>query len=258
MCGADRSCVIVACVVAVAYKTVSVCRLPNERSRATFRKSVARRQPPIFHRNDSRPPTNDTSLHAAAGAARTRMERSKDDLARLVGSLLAPPELRHACATQMPVFANGSSVGDWSVCCAALRRSSSAGLSPDPCLVASIGIGGQWLLEDALAYAGCTVHAFDPTIKLRASHEAHASAMRSAGFRTHFHFEGLSGHSSDTLQGSRSGSKSTGGHRRLQADRSAYGAIDPERLVPLDTLLGRMAPARARQRIDVLKIDCEG
>jgi hypothetical protein len=120
MCGADRSCVIVACVVAVAYKTVSVCRLPNERSRATFRKSVARRQPPIFHRNDSRPPTNDTSLHAAAGAARTRMERSKDDLARLVGSLLAPPELRRACATQMPVFANGSSVGDWSVL---LRRS---------------------------------------------------------------------------------------------------------------------------------------
>ena len=253
MCGADRSCVIVACDVAVAYKTVSVCRLPNEREVevATFRKSVAKKAAHFSHHSMPQRAQHEREYILY-------MERSKDDLARLVGSLLAPPELRRACATQMPVFANGSSVGDWSVCCAALRRSSSAGLSPDPCLVASIGIGGQWLLEDALAYAGCTVHAFDPTIKLRASHEAHASAMRSAGFRTHFHFEGLSGHSSDTPQGSRSGSKSTSGHRRLQADRSAYGAIDPERLVPLDTLLGRMAPARARQRIDVLKIDCEG
>ena len=51
MCGADRSCVIVACDVAVAYKTVSVCRLPNEREVevALLFARVSLRKPPIFH-----------------------------------------------------------------------------------------------------------------------------------------------------------------------------------------------------------------
>ena len=86
------------------------------------------------------------------------------NLATLVGSLLAPPPLHQACAVQMPVDANGSSVGDWSVCCA--TSTSDVGKRLDPCVVVSIGIGGTWLFEDALAYAGCEVHAFDPTIEL--------------------------------------------------------------------------------------------
>ena len=97
-------------------------------------------------------------------------------LATLIDWLLAPAELRLRCTTQMPVFANGSSAGDWSVCCA-FRAA-----SHDPCVVASIGIGKIWHFEDALAYAGCAVHAFDPTINLRKTHEAHALAMRNAGY----------------------------------------------------------------------------
>ena len=58
------------------------------------------------------------------------------------------------------------------------------------CLAVSIGIGGEWSFEDGLVDAGCTVHGFDPTRRLRQRHKEHASDPANQG-RLRFEYMGL-------------------------------------------------------------------
>ena len=67
------------------------------------------------------------------------------------------------------------------------------------CLVISIGLGGNLLFEEAMAAKGCVVHAFDPTLELRAAHESLQLRLASR-YRgeerfgsVRFHFAGLGG-----------------------------------------------------------------
>ena len=116
------------------------------------------------------------------------------------------------------------------------------GYADEGCLVVSIGIGGSWEFEDALAHKGCMVHAFDPTHELMKKHLLHVHDRP----RMRYYFLGLGGGSSSAVSGS------TGASKEL------YGSIGLERLRPLDHLMGLARAGRERRAIDVLKIDCEG
>lgn len=113
---------------------------------------------------------------------------SKSILKRWVQLLTAAADA-NLCPYQFPLHANGTAVGSWQLCCAALQQPSST------CLAVSVGIGDDWKFEDALAqYARCNVHAFDPTESLRAKHEAHvASSRHGSRNNLHFHYLGLDG-----------------------------------------------------------------
>lgn len=112
---------------------------------------------------------------------------------------------------------------------------------PEPCLIVTIGIGNQWLLEDTLANAGCVVHAFDPTIGLHSAHAIHAHARA----REYFYFLGL---------GEPSTASATNGSKL----GDGYGKVNTSRLLPLDRLLDVATIGRTHAAVDVLKIDCEG
>ena len=146
-----------------------------------------------------------------------------------IDRLLAPAALRPSCPVQLPVHSNGSEHGPWGLCCAIRFQAS--------CVAASIGVGGEWTIEDALSQIGCRVNAFDPTSNLRASHTAHASSHE----RTRFHFLGL---------------ESPG--EQDPPNRSSYGQLDRRHMANLSHLLAMATTGRASDRVDVLKIDCEG
>lgn len=101
------------------------------------------------------------------------------------------------------------------------------------CIVYSIGIGGHWGFEDAVAKssARCKVHAYDPTSELRRTHEAHHVP------HVKFHFAGLGG------------SLST-----LHSTASTYGNVNRLSLLTLQ----RMVDINGGSPPTVLKIDCEG
>lgn len=173
-----------------------------------------------------------------------------DSLVDAVSTLLAPPSLGEACAVQLPTFANGSSLGSWGVCCALPMPMPPA---EEPCVVASVGIGGEWHVEDALAHAGCHVTAFDPTEKLRASHAAHADLPSS--HRLRFHYLGLSAPAAGAAS---AGAASASSAQAARQTTLPYGALSASRLRTLDHLLDVAVAGRVRDTVDVLKIDCEG
>ena len=104
------------------------------------------------------------------------------------------------------------------------------------CLVVSIGLGGTFFFEDGLAALGCEVHAFDPTISLRAKHAAHASRNGWA-----FHFSGLAGGVDSITSGL----------------ENHYGALSNASMLSLREILS-VAAGDADRHVDVVKIDCEG
>ena len=151
--------------------------------------------------------------------------------------LLAPAELRDACAVQFPVSQNGSAVGPWQLCCRALQ------LPPPPeegCLAMSVGIGGDLAFETALAASGCHVHAFDPTVPLRTRHVTETD--KPINHRIRFYYLGLGPDSGDLSQ---------------HEYRLPYGQLAP-RMAPLRRLMDIATAGRTRTTVDVLKIDCEG
>ena len=100
----------------------------------------------------------------------------------------------------------------------------------------SIGIGNSWELEDAVAEAGCEVHAFDPTHELHRAHRQHAYTRP----RMRFHFLGLATGANASIGG-------------------GYGGLaGNECMRPLDEIFDLALAGRLRRAIDVLKIDCEG
>ena len=117
----------------------------------------------------------------------------------------------------------------------------STGPPDEGCLVVSIGIGNSWQFEDAMAYKGCAVHAFDPTHELFKAHAKHVHDRP----RMRFYFLGLGGGGSSASGDGTSGVE-------------MYGAVSKNRLRPLDHLLSVAREGRERRAIDVLKIDCEG
>lgn len=157
------------------------------------------------------------------------------------------------------------------------------------CNVVSIGIGEDWHFESWLAQRGCSVHAFDPTIRSRAKHSAYAALAALHRKRITFHFAGLGADLNRSIckvkdvgdvpcrafqrafgKASRLGT-SARNLSRAKRDRehpwvgrkmavrtwfNSYGTVAGDRLLPLHALL-RMASVDER-RLDVLKIDCEG
>ena len=105
------------------------------------------------------------------------------------------------------------------------------------CLAVSIGIGNEWKFEDALVRAGCEVHAFDPTVELKAKHEKHAAAVPKL---LHFHFEGLG-------KGGRDSGKRVG-------TWTPYGNVSGASTKGLDELLMRARGGNESRRITYPKI----
>ena len=142
--------------------------------------------------------------------------------------------------------------------------------------VISIGIGEDWYFEEWLARAGCVVHAFDPTIRLRSKHENHVN-YNIFGKRLFFHFAGLGADRNSSLckvkhfgnvpchefaaayaRSQQVKSKPVKSGRRLAMRTSfKYGTIAGDRLLPLGELL-RTASLADDEQVEVLKIDCEG
>lgn len=115
------------------------------------------------------------------------------------------------------------------------------------CRAVSVGIGNLWTLEDALAKAGCTVYAYDPTVDLHARHEAHARARHGI----HFFFAGL---------GVSPEAKTTNNALKIiqKSHLSGYGTLNMSTFRPLDELVHRAQRGREGGELDLLKIDCEG
>lgn len=82
---------------------------------------------------------------------------SHSSLRRWVQLLTAPTDAT-LCPYQFPRLPNGSAVGSWQLCCAAMPVRPAARALP-PCVAVSVGVGGEWLFEDAVAtHARCAVH----------------------------------------------------------------------------------------------------
>ena len=105
------------------------------------------------------------------------------------------------------------------------------------CLVISVGLGGSFFFEDGLAALGCEVHAFDPTISLRATHAAHA---RRRGWK--FHFSGLVGGVDNVTSGL----------------KNHYGALNNASMLSLREIVSIATGGASDRHVDVIKIDCEG
>ena len=153
---------------------------------------------------------------------------------RLIQHLLVPPAaaMRDACRVQLPISTNGTALGSWGVCCAMKFPP-----PPEPCVAISIGIGGEWTLEDALAAAGCFVHAFDPTDSLREQHANHALLMPHA-HRLRFYYLGLS----------------PGEGLTSEQPTLPYGPIALARTASLESILDLATAGRVGRNVDILKI----
>lgn len=113
------------------------------------------------------------------------------------------------------------------------------------CVMYAVGIGDVWGYEDeAASHRGCTVEAYDPTVNLRAKHEAHVRA----GIR--FHYAGLSGRRANLTVAAEPSAASASS----AVTHNWYGAVDPRTL----TTLAAMVETNGHTAIDVLKVDCEG
>ena len=110
-----------------------------------------------------------------------------------------------------------------------------------PCSLLSVGIGGSWGFEENLtAQHGCSVDAYDPTVRLRWRHEARAK--RHPNWR--FHFAGL-------------GVRTR--RRRHRARLAVYGALDTNRSLSLGEMVRRQRDEVGTPTApNVLKLDCEG
>lgn len=145
------------------------------------------------------------------------------------------PEMGVAVPPPAPCNRTGTRSHDWLLC--------ATPLPPSPCLVFSIGIGGEWAFEEAAAARGCTVHAFDPTAALLPLHRRqwHALEKRAPGL-VHFHYIGLGAASALNYSGTYA---NTRGKSKKALSEVAH----------LPQLLELYAPGR---HVDILKIDCEG
>ncbi|EOD03789.1 hypothetical protein EMIHUDRAFT_221969 [Emiliania huxleyi CCMP1516] len=123
---------------------------------------------------------------------------------------------------------SGPRANDWLIC----------ELTP-PCVVFSIGIGGEWTFDVAAAKAGCEVHSFDPTLELLGRHRREAARLQAEEGLHNLHFHELGMGTSTEY----SGVYSSAGVPGLKA------------VAPLAELLRRYAGGR---QVDILKIDCEG
>eukprot|EP00966_Prymnesium_polylepis_P230424 5331740-Prymnesium_polylepis.1 len=109
------------------------------------------------------------------------------------------------------------------------------------CSAFVIGVGGHWAFARYATSMGCSVHAYDPTLELRRSHEQGASRLRDV----HFHFAGLGG--------------GGGVPSELAPTRSSlnsYGTIHRAQLMTLDEMVASKPASSGALR--VLTIDCEG
>ena len=98
------------------------------------------------------------------------------------------------------------------------------GAGRDACFVYSFGIDNQWSFEDWAGRGGCEVHAFDPTTRTRASHEAHRAN------NVHFHFMGLGARANGTAA--------------LQDNHYQYGPLGGA-VLALDDLMAKLGQPRA-------------
>ena len=119
------------------------------------------------------------------------------------------------------------------------------------CALLSVGVGNEWGFEDNLTRRGCTVHAYDPTTRLRARHEAHAAARS----RVRFFFAGMRGAASATAS-ALDGRALASAPSRVAFDTRPgrnYGSIDTSTLLTLDEMLTRLPVPPT-----IVKLDCEG
>ena len=137
----------------------------------------------------------------------------------------------HTCPTNFTSFGKQQSQAD---CTAFWPKSTN-----QPCVAYIVGIGGVWQFAATALKHGCDVHAFDPTVELRRTHQRQA---RGLGKKVTFHYAGLSG-------------VHPGNHRgRLQG----YGELS-ENMFTLERLIQLASATDGTQRYpDVLSIDCEG
>ena len=110
-----------------------------------------------------------------------------------------------------------------------------------PCSLLSVGIGNSWGFEENLtAQHGCSVDAYDPTVRLRWRHEARA--QRHPTWR--FHFAGL-------------GVRTR--RRRRRARLAVYGELEMNHSLSLGEMVRRQREAVGTPTApSVLKLDCEG
>ena len=117
----------------------------------------------------------------------------------------------------------------------AMDTTDGASASAERPLVYSFGVAEVWTFEDWAGRRGFDVHAFDPTQRTRASHEAHDTP------NVRFHYLGLGAEG--------------GGPAAARAKLDFYGALGGE-ILALDGLMRRLG--HEERSIRLLKIDCEG
>ncbi|OWF48692.1 uncharacterized protein LOC110452764 isoform X2 [Mizuhopecten yessoensis] len=121
---------------------------------------------------------------------------------------------------------NSSMMGNWYVCL------DGKFFPDDPCLVYSFGIGNDFSFDDAMAYQGCEVHSFDPSMGVK-------DYIRNS--TVHFHDIGLGGTVIENFD----------------ARKDMY--VREKQTWTIMTLGSIMAALGHKDRdIDVLKIDVEG
>jgi len=216
---------------AMAERTAAIARLTNDTSAAVDALSSSAQR----HWSAGRSLPTEIKDRLASILARDRSAGDSDGIPgnkwvrMLLGPLQEPSAHVRKFVTGRPAGCEAASKNDgWDLC-----------VRGPPCTVFSIGVGGDWDFEERALRLGCVVHSYDPTIALRAKHQAAARAISAAnGGRLHFHYMGLG--SSIAYNGS-------------YVNGAAPGLSEVRQL---DALFKAHAPRHAA--IDVLKIDCEG
>ena len=113
-----------------------------------------------------------------------------------------------------------------------------------PCNAFVVGVGNNFKFSRYATARGCSAHAWDPTLELRARHQAgarmadRAAKQRDKTLGVSFHFAGLHGAENGT------------------SSHNSYGSIDAAHMLRLDEMVslvgGHGGPLR------VLTVDCEG